>query len=425
MNLRKRVLELLARRLDRPLPLRLSFWDGEDYEFSNAPAVTVTLKTPRCARLMLTGNLDKLCDAYVSGEVAVDGAMRDILSVGLEIAGLIGRFPMASKLMRLAARSFPRRHSRAKDAKQVQWHYDVSNDFYELWLDKYLIYSTAYFRDGGEDIDKAQRQKLDHICRKLRLEPGDRFLDIGCGWGALLCWAALRRQIYGVGVTLSRCQFDRARGMVSRNGLNSKVDIRFQDYRDINEAGAFDKIASVGMYEHVGLGNLQAYFDHIAKLLHPGGQFLNHGIYLPNADGKARVPNADFIDRHVIPGSAIPTLPAVMQHIAKAGLEIADFEDLRPHYARTLALWLERLEAREREAIACVGPERYRIWRMFLGGMAYAVDVGWLSVGQIIAYKPATNGTPWRPWTREHQYSGAPPVLTGRLNWARDPAHVE
>ena len=426
MNLRKRVLELLARRLDRPLPLRLSFWDGEDYEFSNAPAVTVTLKTPRCARLMLTGNLDRLCDAYVSGEVAVDGAMRDILSVGFEIAGLIGRFPMASKLMRLAARSFPKRHSRAKDAKQVQWHDDVSNDFYELWLDKYLIYSSAYFRDGAEDIDKAQRQKLDHICRKLRLEPGDRFLDIGCGWGALLCWAALRHQIYGVGVTVSRCQFDRARGMVSRNGLNSKIDIRFQDYRDIGEAGAFDKIASVGMYEHVGLSNLQAYFDHIAKLLYPGGQLLNHGIYLPNADGKARGPNADFIDRHVFPGGAIPTLPAVMQHIAKAGLEIADFEDLRPHYARTLALWLERLEAREREAIACVGPERYRIWRMCLGGMAYAFDAGWLSVGQIIAYKPATHGAPWRPWTREHQYSGAPPVLTGRLNWAKhQPVHVE
>lgn len=295
MNLRKRVLELLARRLDRPLPLRLSFWDGEDYEFSSAPAVTVTLKTPRCARLMLTGNLDRLCDAYVSGEVKVEGAMRDILSVGLEIAGLIDRFPLATRLMRVVARSSPKRHSRAEDAKQVQWHYDVSNDFYELWLDRYLIYSCAYFRDGTEDIDKAQRQKLDHICRKLRLEPGDRFLDIGCGWGALLCWAALRHQIYGVGVTVSRCQFDRARGMVSRNGLNSKVDIRFQDYRDIDEAGAFDKIASVGMYEHVGLSNLQAYFDHIAKLLRPGGQLLNHGILSAERGWEGQRPQCGFL----------------------------------------------------------------------------------------------------------------------------------
>ena len=426
MSLRSRVLELLAGRLNRPLPLRLSFWDGEDYEFSDAPAVTVTLKTPRCARLILAGNLDRLCDAYVSGEVAVEGPMRDILAVGLEIAGLIDRSPMVSRLMRTVARSSPKRHPRALDAKQVQSHYDVSNDFYELWLDRYLIYSCAYFRDGTEDIDKAQRQKLDHICRKLRLEPGDRFLDIGCGWGALLCWAALRHQVYGVGVTVSRCQFDRARGMVSRNGLNSRLDIRFQDYRDIGEAGSFDKIASVGMYEHVGLSNLQAYFDHVAKLLRPGGQVLNHGIYIPNGDGKARGPNADFIDRHVFPGSAIPTLPAVMQQLTKAGLEIADFEDLRPHYARTLALWLERLEANEREAIACVGPERYRIWRMYLGGMAYAFDAGWLSVGQIIAYKPAADGIPWRPWTREHQYSTAAAVLTGRLDWTRgEPAHAE
>ena len=148
MNLRKRVLELLARRLNRPLPLRLSFWDGEDYEFSDAPAVTVTLRTPRCGMLMLTGNLDRLCDAYLSGEVMVEGAMRDILNVGLEIAGLIDRFPLASKLMRIVARSSPKPHSRAQDAKQVQWHYDVSNDFYELWLDKYLIHSCAYFRDG-------------------------------------------------------------------------------------------------------------------------------------------------------------------------------------------------------------------------------------------------------------------------------------
>ena len=416
MSLRKRVLELLARRLIRPLPLRLSFWDGEDYEFSDTPAVTVTLRTPRCARMMLTGNLDRLCDAYVSGEVSVEGAMRDILRIGFEVAGLIDRLPMASSLMQILARSSPKLTSRARDARPVQGNDDVPNDFYELWLDKYLIHSCAYFRDGTEDIDKAQRQKLDHICRKLMLEPGDRVLDIGCGWGAFLCWAALRHQVFGIGATVSRCQFDRARGMVSRNGLNAKVDIRFQDYRGIDETGSFDKIASVGMYEHVGLNDLQAYFDHIAKLLRPGGVILNQGIYLLNSEGRAKGANADFINRHVFPGGARPTLPAVMQYFSKAGLEIADFEDLRPHYARTVSLWLERLEAREREAIACVGAERYRIWRTVLGGMAYAFDGCWLSAGQIVAYKRAPDRIPWRPWTREHQYSDVAPVLTGRLN---------
>jgi cyclopropane-fatty-acyl-phospholipid synthase len=180
--------------------------------------------------------------------------------------------------------------SRARDARQVQGNDDVPNDFYELCLDKYLINSYAYFRDGTEDIDKAQRQKLDHICRKLMLEPGDRVLDIGWGWGALLCWAALRHQVYGVGVTVRGCQFDRARGMVSRNGLNAKVDIRLQDYRAINDAGSFDKIVSVGMYEPIGLNDLQAYFDQIAKLLRPGGLILHQGIYLLNAEGRAKEP---------------------------------------------------------------------------------------------------------------------------------------
>ncbi len=422
MSFRRHVLELLARRLTRPLPLRLSFWDGEDYEFSDAPAVTVTLRTPRCARMVLTGNLDRLCDAYVSGEMAVEGAMRDILHIGFEVAGLIDRIPLASSLMQILARSSPKQTSGARDAGQVQANDDVPNDFYELWLDQYLLKSCAYFRDGTEDIDKAQRQKLDHICRKLMLAPGDRVLDIGCGWGALLCWAALRHQVYGVGVTVSRCQFDRARGMVSRNGLNAKVDIRLQDYRAFDDAGAFDKIASVGMYEHVGRDDLQAYFDRIARLLRPGGLILNQGIYLPNPEGRAKGANADFINRHVFPGGATPTLPAIMQHLGKAGLEIVDFEDQRPHYVRTVSLWLERLEAREREAIACVGVERYRNWRTILGGMAYAFDAGWLSAGQIIACKPANDGIPWRAWTREHQYSDVAPVLTGRLDWTNPQA---
>ncbi len=417
MSLRRRVLELLAGRLIRPLPLRLSFWDGEDYEFSDAPAVTVTLRTKRCARMMLTGNLDSLCDAYVSGEVSVEGAMRDIVHIGFEVAGLVDRIPLASSLMQILARSSPKVTSRARDSRQVQGNDDVPNDFYELWLDKYLIKSCAYFRDGTEDIDKAQRQKLEHICRKLMLEPEDRVLDIGCGWGAFLCWAALRHQVYGVGVTVSRCQFDRARGMVSRNGLNAKVDIRLQDYRAIDEAGSFNKVASVGMFEHVGLNDLQAYFDQIATLLRPGGLILNQGIYLLNSEGRAKGANADFINRHVFPGGATPTLPTIMRHLDKAGLEIADFEDLGPHYARTVSLWLERLEMREREAIACVGPERYRNWKMVLGGMAYAFEGGWLSAGQIIAYKCAPDGVPWRPWTREHQYSDVAPVLTGRLDW--------
>ncbi|HZV20605.1 MAG TPA: cyclopropane-fatty-acyl-phospholipid synthase family protein [Hyphomicrobiales bacterium] len=416
MSIRARVASFIASRLGKDVPLRLVFWDGHAVDLSNRPTVTLTLATPRCARLMLKGDLDKLCAAYVSGEILVDGAIPDILNVGLELAQQIGRLPLVSKIARTAAR-IPRPRSRKRDAENVRFHYDVSNDFYRLWLDELMIYSCAYFRLGNEDIHQAQRQKLDHICRKLRLEAKDRFLDIGCGWGGLLRWAAVNYGVTGVGATISTAQLQYVRAAVTKEGLAGRVEIRMQDYRDIPEAGSFDKIASVGMYEHVGLANLQSYFDKAARLLRPGGVFLNHGIYLPNADGRAPGPSVNFLDRYVFPGGALPTLSAAVKHLTVAGFEILDFEDLRPHYTRTLALWLAKLESSREAAIAFAGEERYRIWRMFLGAMAYAFDAGWLSVGQFVACKPAATNIGWRPWTREHQYTGASATIAPRLNW--------
>jgi cyclopropane-fatty-acyl-phospholipid synthase len=365
---------------------------------------------------LIRGDLDKLCDAYVSGEILVEGAVPDILACGMAIAEAMPRIPRLSRRMKL--REFlPRKHSKEQDAADIRFHYDVSNDFYRLWLDRNMVYSCAYFRNGGETLDVAQDQKLDHICRKLQLQPGDRFLDIGCGWGGLVCWAAKKYDVRAAGATLSVNQRDHAVKFVAREGVAGKAEIQLRDYRDIAGEACFDRIASVGMYEHVGLGNLQLYFDRMAQLLRPGGTLLNHGIYLPNAQARWRGPATDFIGRYVFPGGELPTLAAVIRCVTQAGLEIADFEDLRPHYARTLSLWLSRLEARKHEAIAIAGPERYRIWRLFLGGMAFAFDAGWLSVGQIVAYKPAKHSA-FRPWTREYQYSASrPAALAGRLTW--------
>jgi cyclopropane-fatty-acyl-phospholipid synthase len=271
---------------------------------------------------------------------------------------------------------------------------------------------------GDEDIDQAQAQKLQHVLRKLRLQPGESLLDIGCGWGGLVQRAAEQYGARATGVTNSAAQAEFALKSVeaSRGG---GVEIRRLDYRDLDASEAYDKIVSVGMYEHVGLANLPRYFELVARLLKPGGALLNHGIIATDARGKAQgPPGGEFIDRHVFPGGELPNLPQVLQMMLQSGLEPVDVEDLRPHYAQTLLLWLRRLESSAVEATALAGPERYRIWRIFLAGMALAFDQGWLSVAQVLAYKPARGRPAVRPWTRAYQYRAGEAAVAGPLDWS-------
>ena len=417
MSLRGRVLDHLRRRLGG-LPLRLVFWDGEAFDFAPDPRITLTLHTRRLARLFMTGNMSALGGAYVSGELGVEGRVEDVLMLGIGLAERIGKSPFVRHIAPLFSR---RRHSRASDAADVRYHYDVSNDFYRLWLDRHMVYSCAYFRTGAEDLDTAQEQKLDHLCRKLRLEPGERLLDIGCGWGGLVCWAAERYGVGALGVTLSERQAEYAKDRIRARGLSARVEIRVQDYRDIPGEAEFDKIVSVGMYEHVGIANLPFYFATIARLLKPGGVALNHGITSGDRDGRAQgPPGGEFIDKYVFPGGELPHLSRVVYETAGAGLEILDIEDLRPHYPPTLLHWVRRLEANREAAIAAAGAERYRVWRLYMPGMAYAFDRGWLSVAQLLAAKPRDGGPAPRPWTRTYQYvptAGVP--LSAPVDWGR------
>ena len=424
ITLRQRMLNYVSSRFaNDPPPLRVIFWDGERFDFAADHRVVITLHSRDLVKMLLRGDFAGLGDAYAAGQITVEGRVEDVLRIGISLAERLGRHSPVNYVARLS-RFIPRPHSHRKDAKDVSFHYDVSNDFYRLWLDRQMIYSCAYFRTGAEDIDTAQSDKLDHICRKLLLKPGDRLLDLGCGWGGLLCWAAKHYGVIGLGITLSQRQYDYARETVAAERLAGELDIRMQDYRDLLDTEPFDKIVSVGMYEHVGLANLPTYFGTVSRLLRPGGAFLNHGSVSTDPDGRARgPPGGEFIDRHVFPGGAVTHPSRVLIELSRANLEFADAEDLRPHCVRTLMLWAGRLESNREDAIRAAGANRYRVWLMYLAGMAHAFDRGWLSIAQVLAFKPTEKGNVFRPWTRGYQYqdagASATPPVSGGLEWDR------
>jgi cyclopropane-fatty-acyl-phospholipid synthase len=271
----------------------------------------------------------------------------------------------------------------------IAYHYDVSNDFYRLFLDEEMVYSCAYFAEDHGDIDRAQRDKLDMICRKLRLKPGERFLDIGCGWGALVCHAVRHYGVEAHGVTLAQEQLALAREKVERLGIADRVTFHFKDYRELD--GTFDKIASIGMFEHVGLANHAAYFATINRLLRPQGLYLHHTIARRAKTSDRRFgkvnPQARAVIRYIFPGGELDHLGMSIANLERAGFEIHDVEGWREHYQRTTRLWWERLEARRAEAEALVGAEKTRLWLLYLAGVSLAFGRGGLFINQTLASK--------------------------------------
>ena len=386
----------------KPLPLRVLFWDGHEYTFDEQPLVTMHLRSAKIlSRLLMGSALDVIGEGYVEGTIGLDGRYQDILAVA---EGLGDVFP-AKKPRGGIFRKHHAAHSKSQDAEAIHYHYDVSNDFYKLWLDHNMVYSCGYFKTGTEDIGTAQEQKLDHICRKLHLQPGEKLLDIGCGWGGLLTWAATHYGIRGVGVTLSEQQFAYAKEHMERKGLADRVEIRLQDYRDIPERDFFDKIASVGMFEHVGRAKLGAYFQVINRVLREGGWVMNHGITAGQQDDEdGHHSGSDFMDKYVFPDGEIPHLWRLVREMAGQDLEVLDVENLRPHYAQTLIHWVQRLEARKAEAVAMIGDKRYRIWAIYMAGCAYAFWRNWSALHQVLAIKQTKEALTPRPWERRYQY---------------------
>jgi cyclopropane-fatty-acyl-phospholipid synthase len=389
-------------RTQTNLPARLVLWNGQQLDFGHfsAPQVTLKVNSASALPLLLQPSLDNLGEAYVKGKIDIEGKLSDIITFGYSLAR--STVTNASKLARVR-RYFS--HTKTSDKKAIQYHYDVSNEFYRLWLDENMVYSCAYFENGDEDLGTAQLKKIDHILKKIQLQPGQRLLDIGCGWGALVLRAAEKFGARCVGVTLSQNQFDLATERVKAAGLADRIEIRLQDYRDVQ--GQFDRITSVGMFEHVGRKNLPVYFGRIRELLANDGVAMNHGITSSDSDsGETALGGGEFIDRYVFPDGELPHISLVLESMQRGGLEAVDIESLRRHYAHTLDLWSENFEARAEEAKKLVDDEKFRIWRVYLAGCAYAFENDDVSIYQVVCRK-AGRSAKTLPWSRRYMYDQA------------------
>lgn len=406
----------------------LRLWDDTLYTPDQCPApFTLVLRDPAVLRqLVIEGSPLLLADAYVRGALDVEGDLYGALALKSHFESLTlswrDRLMLLRDALRLPARTdgkvtsddgfaarvarrFSHRHSRHSDCAAISFHYDVSNEFYGLWLDPERVYSCAYFEHPDDSLDIAQRNKLEYICRKLRLRPGERLLDIGCGWGALVRWAAREHGVIAHGITLSERQLEYARRRIRAEGLEERVTVELRDYRDLAGEAVFDKVVSIGMFEHVGLANLPAYYATVRRVLRPGGLFLNHGI-THDEEGWKKTTEAEFINRYVFPDGELDCVSNILLGMERAGFEIHDVEGLRPHYALTLRHWVARLEAEREAALREVGETAWRVWRLYMTACALEFEAGGTRVYQILSSNRQQGAWPL-PLTRSDLYRGS------------------
>ncbi len=406
-------------------------WDGSHIPLGPNPAspLAITVANPgTIASLLRRPTLDRLIRHHAQGDLDLEGGT--LLDLGHQVGNEAVRKRLKTvRKLRLARHLLPflrvppaplrdtrdfagdaggDQRSRADNKDFISFHYDVGNDFYRLFLDPQMIYSCAYFAGENDDLDQAQTNKLDMICRKLRLQPGDRFLDIGCGWGGLVCHAAKHYGVIAHGITLSEAQLALARERVAGQGLDGSVTLEIRDYADLQ--GTYDKIASIGMYEHIGIANIPTYLKHVRAHLADGGLFLNHGITRRakrvgawrRSSFRSR-PEQRALQQYIFPGGELDDIGNTVAALERAGFEVHDVEGWRWHYAQTTRIWCERLYARRAEAVVMVGAPTVRIWLTYLAGCSLAFERGSARIFQTLSSRNP-KGKPPLPLTRADLY---------------------
>jgi cyclopropane-fatty-acyl-phospholipid synthase len=397
-------------------------WEGTTWqsapESTESPRFTIVLQHPGALRKMFLPPSElNLGEAYIYNDFDIEGDIEAALLVGDHIMdkrwGKMAQVRYGKRLLSLPKVDQPRaaergatlrgaRHSKERDMQAIAYHYNRSDAFYALWLDQRMVYSCAYFATPDDDLDTAQERKLEYICRKLRLQPGERLLDIGCGWGGLVIYAAQHYGVEALGITLSQPQAEWAQERIRQAGLADRCRVEVRDYREMSEEQAFAKLVSVGMFEHVGEALLSTYFQQAWHLLQPGGVFLNHGIARSATQPAQREP--DFNQRYVFPDGELVPINRTLRAAEMSGFEVRDVESLREHYALTLRRWVARLEAHADEARRFTSDVTYRIWRLYMAGSIYAFLTGRVNLYQTLLAKP-DHGNSRLPLTRTDWYA--------------------
>jgi cyclopropane-fatty-acyl-phospholipid synthase len=404
----------------RPRDFGVRLWDGSKWgpDPGQPERFTVVLTNPGALRRMFLPPSElALAEAYIFGDFEIEGPLESVFPLADHLLverppSLRTRARQARRLARLPANGRPpsgtggvelsgKKHSFARDRQAVSYHYDRSNEFFAVFLDRELVYSCAYFITEDESLKTAQRRKLDYLCRKLRLSPGERLLDIGCGWGGLIRHAVRNYGVDAVGITLSACQAELATERIRAAGISDRCRVELRDYRELDEPETFDKVVSVGMFEHVAEDVLPGYFRQAWRLLRPGGAFLNHGISRPVNQPPRR--GRSFLQKYVFPDGELVPIGTTALLGEEAGFEVRDVESLREHYVLTLSHWLRRLEAGREEAVAAADELSYRVWRLYMSGSVHGFQTGRVNVHQTLFVKP-DRGRSGLPLTRTDWY---------------------
>lgn len=396
-------------------PFAIRFWDNSVWTISSrAPVFTVVFRSERTWKRLLSGmNELSIGEGFITGDIDIEGDLYAAFQLaqflvaraveGHQTPPNVFMLRSANRVLAQAQRfmRFGNPHSRHRDANSIEYHYDKPAEFYRLWLGESMVYSCAYFHEVTQTLDRAQYNKLEYICRKLRLQPQERFLDIGCGWGSLVLHAAQKYSVHASGITLSHEQETIGQHRIQKDGLQNECRIEYRDYRSLERtADIFDKVASVGMSEHVGLKNLPLYFHTVYDLLHPKGVFLNHAI---TCSTTLRKKGPSFIDQYVFPDGELVTLSDMLRCAEETGFEVRDVENLREHYEQTLHCWVEALTNCREEALRYVDEQTYRIWKIYMAGSAEAFRRGDIAVHQVLLSKNQA-GQSGLPFTRDDWY---------------------